>query len=210
MSAVEGDYGLWALVLANVLCFTGFATLLLKPVTRADWGIIGAFAVFVCAHFAERYGWPLSQFVLAGWLPLSPTSHDTGHVWPLVFGTAPHANPLHVAGYGFILGGYALLATASHTLHHAQRAGRLATDGVYARLRHPQMTALGLVMIGFVLQWPTAPTVALLPLLIAVAVRAAQADDETLRLQYGLAYAEYASATPAWVPQRSVGRACED
>ncbi len=208
MSGVEQDYGLWGLVAANALFFAFFAGVLLKPSTRADWPLLGAFAVFVIAHFVERYGFPLTLYMLSAWLPGTapspdPLSHDAGHLWAMLFGSTaePHASPLYAASYLLIGSGFWVLASASHALHHAQRAGRLATTGPYARVRHPQTMALGLIVLGFLLQWPTAPTLGMLPLLIVMAARLAQTEEEELQLQFGLSYAEYASATPACVPR---------
>ncbi|MFB6612661.1 hypothetical protein ACFCV9_00275 [Streptomyces sp. NPDC056367] len=43
-------------------------------------------------------------------------------------------------------------------LHEAAQHDRLATSGLYARVRHPQYDGLLLLMTGFLLQWPTVPT----------------------------------------------------
>ena len=48
----------------------------------------------------------------------------------------------------------------------AQRQGRLARTGVYARVRHPQYIAFVLIMFGFLLQWPTLLTLLMLLVLV--------------------------------------------
>ena len=46
--------------------------------------------------------------------------------------------------------GYGLWALVA--FNSAQRAGTLATEGPYARVRHPQYVGLILIMVGFLLQ----------------------------------------------------------
>ena len=47
----------------------------------------------------------------------------------------------------------------------------LATDGLYARVRHPQYVGFVLVMFGFLLQWPTLLTLLMFPVLVVMYVR---------------------------------------
>jgi hypothetical protein len=51
--------------------------------------------------------------------------------------------------------GFVLLYRAWQVLYQAQRAGDLATDGPYRRIRHPRYDGFVLIMFGFLLQWPT-------------------------------------------------------
>lgn len=42
------DYGLWTMVLINVLIFGGFVFSFLGPKKRVEWRSLGAFAAFHC------------------------------------------------------------------------------------------------------------------------------------------------------------------
>jgi len=86
-------------------------------------------------------------------------------------------------------------------LYRAQREHRLATAGAYARLRHPQYVAFVLVMSGFLLQWPTLPTVLMFPILVAVYVRLARHEEQEVAAEFGAAYQEYRARTPAFLPR---------
>jgi protein-S-isoprenylcysteine O-methyltransferase Ste14 len=54
-----------------------------------------------------------------------------------------------------IFGGFILLSAAWKVLYEAQRQQTLATTGVYAYVGHPQYVGFIVIMLGFLLQWPT-------------------------------------------------------
>jgi protein-S-isoprenylcysteine O-methyltransferase Ste14 len=62
-----------------------------------------------------------------------------------------------------IFAGFILLARAWKVLYAAQQAGNLVATGPYAYVRHPQYVAFVLIVFGFLLQWPTIVTLAMLP-----------------------------------------------
>jgi len=84
-------YGLWSLVIINSAIFIIFAFSFTKPRTERDWRSFGAFSAFIVALFVEMYGFPLTIYVLSGWLVkrypgLDLFSHDAGHLWNTLFG----------------------------------------------------------------------------------------------------------------------------
>ena len=201
-------YGLWALVLMNSAIFLIFAFSFTKPQTTRDWRSFGAFSAFIVALFVEMYGFPLTIYLLAGWLGqrypgVDLSSHNSGHLWEIVLGWKgdPHFNPLHIASDLLIIGGFLLLAAAWDVLYKAQRSGTLATTGVYARVRHPQYDAFILIMLGFLLQWPTIPTLGMFPILVFMYVRLAHREEADARSVFGVAWDRYASHTPRFWPQ---------
>jgi protein-S-isoprenylcysteine O-methyltransferase Ste14 len=201
-------YGLWSLVVMNSLVLVIFVFSFTHPRTVRDWRAFGAFAAFVMALFTEMYGFPLTIYVLAGWLGrrypgLDLLSHDTGHLWPTLLGWEgdPHWNPLHVFGNLLIAGGFLLLAAAWRVLYDAQRRHALAVTGPYAWIRHPQYAAFVLIMFGFLLQWPTVLTFAMFPILVWMYGRLAQREERDMLAEFGEAYARYAAATPRFFPR---------
>ena len=201
-------YGLWTLAVLNAAIFILFAFSFFKPASTRDWRTLGAFSAFVVALFAEMYGFPLTLYLLAGlagsrFPALDPLSHNAGHLWPALFGwsTDPHFSPFHLLSFALIGGGFILIATAWRVLHEAQREGRLATSGPYTRLRHPQYTGFALIMIGFLLQWPTLITALMLPVLLVMYWRLAKREEREVETAFGDAYRRYAKHVPAFVPR---------
>ncbi len=210
MNAQIPAYGLWLLVAVNSAVFIIFAFSFAKPQSRRDWRSLGAFSAFVVALFAEMYGFPLTIYLLAGWLQsrypgMDPFSHDAGHLWQTVFGWGgdPHMNPLHLLSYVFIFGGFLALSAAWRVLHTAQRSHTLANTGPYGWVRHPQYMAFIAILFGFLLQWPTLLTLLMFPVLVVMYVRLARREEREVRAEFGSEYDRYAARVPAFIPRRS-------
>ena len=92
-------------------------------------------------------------------------------------------------------------------LYNAQRQGALATSGPYARIRHPQYAAFVLILLGFLLQWPTLLTLVMFPILLVMYGRLASAEEAAMRAQFGEAFERYARLTPRLLPRLRQARA---
>jgi len=200
-------YGLWALVVLNTAIFVMFAFSFFELQTARDWRTFGAFAAFIIALFVEMYGFPLSIYLMSGWLRtkypnLDLMSHNSGHLWSTLLGEKgdPHFGPLHIASYVFLGFGFYLLSSAWNVLHHAQRRRTLATSGPYARIRHPQYVAFVLILLGFLLQWPTLLTLLMFPILLVMYARLAVTEEAEMRKQFGADFDTYAARTPRFLP----------
>lgn len=205
-------YGLWSLVIINSLVFIIFAFSFTKPHTPRDWRSFGAFSAFVVALFSEMYGIPLTIYLLSGWLQsrypnLDPLSHDAGHLWWTILGFKenPHSNPVHLLSNFLILGGFILLSAAWKVLYKAQKQHKLAVTGIYSQVRHPQYDAFVIIMLGFLLQWPTLLTLLMFPILIWMYIQLARQEEREALAEFDEEYAQYADETPAFFP--TLGRA---
>jgi len=204
----ESAYGLWALAIVNSAVFIIFAFSFATPRSRRDWRSFGAFSAFLVALFTEMYGFPLTIYLLSGWLGsrypgIDFLAHDSGHLLEMIFGwqANPHFGPFHVASYVLIAGGFILLARSWGILYEAQRRRELATSGPYARIRHPQYLGFMVIMLGFLLQWPTLLTVIMFPILVWMYVRLARREEHKARTEFGAEYVRYAESTPAFFPR---------
>lgn len=173
----SGAYGLWPLVIINSLIFVLFALSFTRPRPARDWRSFGAFAAFLVALFTEMYGFPLTIYLLSGWLATRVPgadllSYDSGHLWNTLLGFRgdPHLAPPHIARNLIIFGGFQLLAASWRVLYRAQRSGVLARTGSYARM-------------------------------MFMYTRLARREEREIRAAFPAEYARYASRTPAFVPR---------
>jgi protein-S-isoprenylcysteine O-methyltransferase Ste14 len=208
MNDTAPAYGLWSLVLLNSLIFIIFAFSFAKPQSTRDWRSFGAFSAFIVALFTEMYGFPLTIYLLSGWLAsrfpgVDFLSHDAGHLLEVMFGwkSNPHFGPFHLLSSVFVFGGFMLLASAWRLLYAAQRAHRLATGGLYARMRHPQYVGFVLIMFGFLLQWPTLITLVMFPILVGMYAFLARKEEADMAREFGEEYRQYAARTPRFFPK---------
>lgn len=200
-------YGLWLLAFVNAAVFIIFALSFFKPQTSRDWRSFGAFSAFLVALFAEMYGFPLTIYLLSGWLQSAHPgidwfSHDAGHLPEMLLGwkVNPHFGPFHLLSYVLIGGGFLLLSAAWQVLYAAQREGRLATTGPYAHVRHPQYAAFILILTGFLVQWPTILTLLMYPVLIWMYLRLARSEEAETRARFGTEYEDWARRVPGFLP----------
>lgn len=201
-------YGLWSLVVINSLIFIIFAFSFAQPQTKGDWRSFSAFSAFIAALFVEMYGFPLTIYLISGWLVrrypgLDPFSHDAGHLWNTLLGWKmnPHFDPLHILSNILIVSGFILLGAAWKVLYEAQRDHQLATIGPYAYVRHPQYAGFVLIMFGFLFQWPTIITLIMFPILVRMYVKLARREEREVLLEFGEEYRRYVASTPAFFPR---------
>jgi len=200
----EYAYGMWVIVAFNVGLFLFFILSFIKPKKTKEWRNMGIVMAFLVALFTEMYGFPLTIYLLTGWLGeaypvLQPFNHQYGHLWVVVFGGSTLAW-LIVMGLSlvFLLAGYTLMSKGWRQIHGAHDS--LVTDGVYAYVRHPQYTGLFLIITGFLIQWPTLLTVIMAPVLIFAYVRLSRSEEAVVQQKFNQDYLDYASRKPMFFP----------
>lgn len=197
-------YGMWVIVFFNVGLFLFFFLSFLPPKGKLEWRNMGLVSAFLIALFSEMYGFPLTIYLLTGWLGdtypvLQPFNHKLGHLWVVVFGGSDLAWLLVMAiSLTLMLAGYTLLSKGWRQVHGAH--GRMVTNGIYAYARHPQYTGLFLVISGFLVQWPTLLTVLMAPILFYAYTRLAKSEEQYMLGQFGESYRHYMSSLPPFFP----------
>src|SRR3989344_9165462 len=200
------DYGNWLLVLFNIVLFLYFIKAAFRPRTKTDWTTFRSFGAFIVALFAEMYGFPLTIYLLTSYfgnnfLGLDFT-HNSGHLLNDLLGLKgdPHFSLIHIFSNVFIVGGLIFLSSAWNVLYQASKKSVLATTGAYRYMRHPQYFAFILVIIGFLLQWPTLVTLIMAPILVVRYVALARSEEEQMVDKFGRTYRVYRNKTPGFFP----------
>lgn len=165
---------------------------------------MGMVTAFLVALFTEMYGFPLTIYLLTGWLGeaypvLQPFGHKYGHLWVVVFGGSTLVWAL-IMGLSLLLlvAGYTLMSKGWRQIHSAR--GQLVTRGVYAFVRHPQYTGLFLVIAGFLIQWPTLLTIIMAPILFYAYVHLSRKEERAMHKQFSESYTRYVVGKPMFFP----------
>jgi protein-S-isoprenylcysteine O-methyltransferase Ste14 len=200
-------YGLWSVAFINAGVIIIFAFSFVRPKTKRDWRSFGAFSAFLVALFAEMYGFPLTIYLLSGWLAsrypgLDLFAHDSGHLWNTLLGIKgdPHFSGIHLFSEALIVAGFILLSASWKVLYQAQRTGQVAMTGPYTHVRHPQYVGFIIIMLGFLFQWPTFLTIIMFPVLVTMYILLARREERESIAFFGDVYTSYAAKTPAFLP----------
>lgn len=197
-------YGLWGSVLINILLFGTFTYFAFRPTTKRDWRTLGAFTAFMVALFSEMFGAPLTIYFLTSILGnkypvLDPFTHLNGHLWvALAGGSTVVYSILHPLSNVLIFSGLIVIAIGWKGIHAGN--GELITNGIYRLIRHPQYSGFALMIIGFLVQWPTIITLVMAPILLIMYNRLAKKEEKKMVELFGEKYLEYSKKVPAFFP----------
>jgi protein-S-isoprenylcysteine O-methyltransferase Ste14 len=198
-------YGFWSLVVVNIALFAFFLLSFLTPVKKREWRSMGATLAFFVALFTEMYGFPLTIYILTGFLgskypALNPFSHASGHLW-LTFlgGRAAMMTIIHLISNGIVIIGFAIMWKGWKLIHGAK--GGLVTDGPYSYVRHPQYAGLFIIMVGMLIQWPMIITALMFPVLLFAYHRLSKREEEEMIKLFRDDYRRYREKTPMFIPR---------
>lgn len=198
---MNNAYGNWFLVIFNIALFGYFLAQIFKPRSRVDWQTYGTFGAFLVALFAEMYGFPLTIYLLTSYFGSRfsnlDLTHNNGHILNTLLGIKgdPHFGWLHIVSTIFIAGGFIVISKAWNVLYLSQKRGKLAVSGIYSRIRHPQYLGFILIIIGFLLQWPTIITLFMAPFLIWRYARLAKTEEQEMLNKFKTKYISYREKT---------------
>jgi len=200
--------GFWQLTVLMIVIASWLLYRYVAPKSWREWTRAGLVQAFIIALYAEMYGFPLTIYVLSGFLGWDiPWLHESGHLWATLFGWGDLGAMVEmVIGYAFVFVGVSLLIEGWREVHQASRDGRLAVDRLYGVVRHPQYTGIFVALFGQLLHWPTIPTVVLFPVIVWAYVRLARREERVMLERFGEEYGEYRRRVPMFFPRRGEWR----
>lgn len=199
---------LWQLSLIMIVITSWLLYRYVAPKGWREWTRAGLVQAFIIALYAEMYGFPLTIYLLSGFLGIDvPGIRSSGHLWAALFGWGTPGTLIEMAsGYTIVFLGLALLVEGWREVYVARRDGRLASERLYGVVRHPQYTGIFLAVFGQLVHWPTIPTLALFPLLVWAYVRLARREEGQMVDRFGDEYRVYEATVPAFFPGKGQWR----
>ena len=158
-------------------------------------GLVGAFFVSL---FFEMYGIPLtilfaSKYLANPSLPIPPMLFSVDF---LGVSFAFHFPMLYASV--FMIVGAALVILGWVTLYQNIKNKGLVTTGIYAFSRHPQYLGFLLVIYGWLVAWPTLPTLIFAPILLYKYTRVSQKEEQEVAKEFP-DYEQYKKKVPFFI-----------
>ena len=201
MSEQIAHSGVWALAVIMIVVVSWFLYRYLAPKNWREWAGAGLVQAFIIALYAEMYGFPLTIYLLVRWFGLD-RKYLSANLWSTLLGIGETGMMISmILGYVLAFVGIGLFAQGWRELYKAHQQKRLATDGLYGIVRHPQYTGLFLGLFGEgVVHWPTLFSVGLFPLIVLAYVLLARKEERRMVEQFGEAYRGYQRQVPMFIP----------
>lgn len=194
--------GAWGLALIMIVVVSWFYYRTFAPKGWREWTVAGIFQAFVISLYAEMYGFPLTIYLLVRFFGLD-RSYLNANLWSTLLGLGETGMLIAMLlGYAIAIVGIGLLIQGWRELYQAHRQNRLATDGLYAVVRHPQYTGLFIALFGEgIVHWPTIFSVGLFPVIVLAYALLARKEEKQMLERFGEEYRAYRSRVPMFLPR---------
>ena len=194
--------GAWGLAIIMVVVASWILYRYLAPKSWREWAGAGLVQAFFIALYAEMYGFPLTIYLLVRFFGVDKTDLNAS-LWSTLLGVGELGMLISMLlGYTLLFSGIGIFAQGWRELYRAHRENRLATNGLYSLVRHPQYTGLFIGLFGEgVVHWPTLFSVGLFPLIVFAYVLLARREERLMVARFGDRYRAYRRQVPMFIPR---------
>ena len=186
----------WHIVLINILIFISF----LIPLSfrrKIDWKEYGLVTAFFVSLFVEMYGIPLTVLIASKSIE-GPVVGFASIVYEFEFlGVEISMNLAMLYGMILMVIGTFIIIVAWITLYKKIKSEEIVISGIYSISRHPQYFGFILIIIGWLVGWPTILTVIFTIILIYKYVKVCKIEEKELASIKK--YQEYKDSTPFFI-----------
>jgi len=195
--------GAWGIALIMIVVASWLLYKYLAPKNWREWAGAGLIQAFIIALYAEMYGFPLTIYLLVRFFGLD-RAYLNANLWSTLLGVGETGMMISmVLGYVLLFSGFGIFIQGWRELFKAHQQNRLATDGLYSFVRHPQYTGLFIGLFGEgVVHWPTLFSVGLFPLIVLAYTLLARKEERKVVEKFGDAYLTYRQQVPMFLPLR--------
>ena len=184
----------WHLVLLNTIAFSAFLVPLAfrRTINWKEYGLVTAFFVSL---FVEMYGIPLTIYFSSKYFSTSPVDVVSVNSYTVnFFGVDIAMTKAMIYGIFVMLIGTLMIIIGWITLYKNIGRKIIVTNGIYSYFRHPQYVGFILIILGWLIGWPTLLTVIFGPLLIVMYIHVCVTEEKELSRLYQ--YQKYKLQTP--------------